>query len=137
MPRAADESKKGAGADEEGRAVVRIDAELSREHRGVIQAAMDSNLGGSAQRSIHLEVSLEPLWLSKISDLHHFISRHSLVSIDIIKMIEEVDEKRGDGTSIGPTLVRLAWHASGTYSAADGTGGSNGSHMRMSPEKGQ
>lgn len=64
-------------------------------------------------------------------------SKDSKAKEDIIKMIEEVDEKRGDGTSIGPTLVRLAWHASGTYSAADGTGGSNGSHMRMSPEKGQ
>ena len=36
---------------------------------------------------------------------------------------------------IGPTLVRLAWHASGTYSKEDGTGGSYGSTMRYSPEK--
>ena len=64
-------------------------------------------------------------------------SKDSKAKEDIIKLIEDVDEKRGDGTSIGPTFVRLAWHASGTYSAADGSGGSNGSHMRMSPEKGQ
>lgn len=31
-------------------------------------------------------------------------------------MMEAEDEKRGDGTSIAGTLVRLAWHASGTYS---------------------
>jgi len=53
---------------------------------------------------------------------------------DIAKAIDAEDEKRADGTSIGPTLVRLAWHASGTYSAADKTGGSNGATMRFPPE---
>jgi len=43
-------------------------------------------------------------------------------------------DKRGDGTSIGPTLVRLAWHTAGTYSIHDGTGGSNGATMRFPPE---
>ena len=57
-----------------------------------------------------------------------------LIKNDIKALIDEVDAARGDGTGIGPTLVRLAWHAAGTYSK-DGTGGSNGSHMRMSPEK--
>ncbi|CAM9172373.1 unnamed protein product [Discosporangium mesarthrocarpum] len=54
---------------------------------------------------------------------------------EIIEAIEEDVEKRGDGTSIAGTLVRLAWHASGTYSKLDGTGGSNGACMRFSPEK--
>lgn len=31
-------------------------------------------------------------------------------------------------------LVRLAWHASGTYDKATGTGGSNGATMRFAPE---
>lgn len=35
----------------------------------------------------------------------------------------------------GPILVRLAWHASGTYDEATGTGGSNGATMRFKPEK--
>lgn len=56
------------------------------------------------------------------------------VKADIVKIIEDIDEKRGDGTGIGPTFVRLAWHASGTYSAADKTGGSNGATMRFPPE---
>ncbi|KAJ3018002.1 UNVERIFIED_CONTAM: L-ascorbate peroxidase 3 [Siphonaria sp. JEL0065] len=39
-----------------------------------------------------------------------------------------------DDGSIGPVLVRLAWHASGTYSKKDNTGGSDGATMRYSPE---
>jgi cytochrome c peroxidase len=39
-----------------------------------------------------------------------------------------------DDGSYGPLLVRLAWHASGTYDKATGTGGSNGATMRFAPE---
>ncbi|CBF85254.1 peroxidase [Aspergillus nidulans FGSC A4] len=39
-----------------------------------------------------------------------------------------------DDGSYGPVLVRLAWHASGTYDAETGTGGSNGATMRFAPE---
>jgi cytochrome c peroxidase len=39
-----------------------------------------------------------------------------------------------DDGSYGPVLVRLAWHASGTYDAMTKTGGSNGSTMRFPPE---
>lgn len=39
-----------------------------------------------------------------------------------------------DDGSTGPVLVRLAWHASGTYDAATGTGGSNGATMRFPME---
>jgi catalase (peroxidase I) len=56
------------------------------------------------------------------------------VKADIGAAIDAEDSKRGDGTSIGPTLVRLAWHASGTYSIFDKTGGSNGATMRFKPE---
>ena len=31
-------------------------------------------------------------------------------------------------------MIRLAWHASGTYCASSKTGGSNGSTMRFAPE---
>lgn len=53
---------------------------------------------------------------------------------DIVAIMEAEDKRRGDGTGIGPTFVRLAWHASGTYSKVDGTGGSNGATMRFCPE---
>ncbi|KAJ9478815.1 Cytochrome c peroxidase, mitochondrial [Pseudozyma hubeiensis] len=39
-----------------------------------------------------------------------------------------------DDGSYGPVLVRLAWHASGTYDKHSNTGGSNGATMRFAPE---
>mmetsp|Transcript_13212 Transcript_13212/g.22000 ORF Transcript_13212/g.22000 Transcript_13212/m.22000 type:complete len:343 (+) Transcript_13212:98-1126(+) len=56
------------------------------------------------------------------------------VKADIEAAVEADNEKRGDGTSIAPTLIRLAWHSSGTYSIHSGTGGSSGAGMRFSPE---
>jgi len=50
---------------------------------------------------------------------------------DIAEIMEDYD---WDDSSWGPVLVRLGWHASGTYCAADGTGGSNGATMRFEPE---
>ncbi|EHY52402.1 heme peroxidase [Exophiala dermatitidis] len=50
----------------------------------------------------------------------------------VAKALWEHDEYE-DG-SYGPVVLRLAWHASGTYDAATGTGGSNGATMRFSPE---
>lgn len=51
---------------------------------------------------------------------------------DIAARLEEKDDY--DDGSYGPVLVRLAWHASGTYDAETGTGGSNGATMRFAPE---
>ncbi|KAI9708112.1 MAG: heme peroxidase [Bogoriella megaspora] len=45
-----------------------------------------------------------------------------------------VDEDEYDDGSYGPIVLRLGWHASGTYDAATGTGGSNGATMRFDPE---
>ncbi|GAA5872566.1 hypothetical protein JCM1840_004838 [Sporobolomyces johnsonii] len=41
-----------------------------------------------------------------------------------------------DDDSAGPILVRLAWHASGTYDKETNTGGSNGAGMRYECEGG-
>jgi len=43
------------------------------------------------------------------------------------------NEKWDDG-HLGPVLVRLAWHASGTFDKKSGSGGSSGASMRFHPE---
>ncbi|KAF2863972.1 class II peroxidase, partial [Piedraia hortae CBS 480.64] len=45
-----------------------------------------------------------------------------------------IDDDQYDDGSYGPVLLRLAWHASGTYDKETGTGGSNGATMRFPPE---
>ena len=50
----------------------------------------------------------------------------------IAKRLDEHDEYE-DG-SYGPVLLRLGWHASGTFDKMTGTGGSNGATMRFPPE---
>lgn len=50
---------------------------------------------------------------------------------DIARILE--DSNYDDG-SWAPVLVRLAWHASGTYDKDSKTGGSNGATMRFAPE---
>lgn len=45
-----------------------------------------------------------------------------------------MDNPSWDDGSIAPILIRLAWHSSGTYDAATGTGGSNGAGMRFATE---
>jgi len=44
------------------------------------------------------------------------------------------DDKYDDG-SYAPVFIRLAWHQSGSFDKATGTGGSNGATIRYSPEK--
>ena len=51
---------------------------------------------------------------------------------EIADRLEEKDDY--DDGSFGPVLLRLAWHASGTYDKVTGTGGSNGATMRFAPE---
>jgi len=46
----------------------------------------------------------------------------------------KLDNNDYDDGSYGPVLIRLAWHASGTYDKKTGTGGSNGATMRFTPE---
>jgi cytochrome c peroxidase len=49
-----------------------------------------------------------------------------------VAAILDVDDY--DDGSYAPVLIRLAWHASGTYDKATGTGGSNYATMRFEPE---
>jgi cytochrome c peroxidase len=57
---------------------------------------------------------------------------YKAVRQEIADLMENYDYDDG---SYGPILIRLAWHSSGSYSAVDGSGGSNYATMRFSPEK--
>jgi len=50
------------------------------------------------------------------------------------KVADILDTDQYDDGSYGPVLVRLAWHASGTYDKETKTGGSNYATMRFEPE---
>eukprot|EP00815_Leptocylindrus_aporus_P011840 CAMPEP_0116057352 /NCGR_PEP_ID=MMETSP0322-20121206/4554_1 /TAXON_ID=163516 /ORGANISM="Leptocylindrus danicus var. apora, Strain B651" /LENGTH=325 /DNA_ID=CAMNT_0003541335 /DNA_START=1260 /DNA_END=2237 /DNA_ORIENTATION=+ len=71
----------------------------------------------------------QPTYNTPTGDINLTAVKHS-----IIQLIETNAEQRDDGTSLVGTFVRLAWHASGTYSQADHTGGSQGGRMRFDPE---
>lgn len=45
-----------------------------------------------------------------------------------------MDNPSWDDGSLAPIFIRLAWHSSGTYDEATGTGGSNGAGMRFATE---
>jgi len=47
---------------------------------------------------------------------------------------ESLDVESYDDGSVAPVLIRLAWHASGTYDKEENTGGSNYATMRFKPE---
>ncbi|KAJ3369146.1 hypothetical protein HDU91_007449 [Kappamyces sp. JEL0680] len=56
---------------------------------------------------------------------------YEAVKKDIAAIMKKPD---WDDGSLGPVLVRLAWHASGTYELKSKSGGSNGATMRFKPE---
>jgi len=56
--------------------------------------------------------------------------------IDFSKVRSSVAVLLEQDPDFGPTLVRLGWHASGTYDRFTRTGGSNGGTIRFEPESG-
>lgn len=53
---------------------------------------------------------------------------------DLEQIKKEIVDIFEDNNYMGPTLVRLAWHSSGSYSKYNHTGGSNGATIRHPPE---
>jgi len=55
-------------------------------------------------------------------------------TVPVIDISAAISAILDESPNLGPTFVRLAWHASGTYDAKSGTGGSDGATMRFDPE---
>lgn len=59
--------------------------------------------------------------------------------VDYEKLKEDIQDiiwdKEYEDQHLGPVLVRLAWHSSGTYDAKTNTGGSEGAGMRFRKEQ--
>ncbi|EMR10767.1 hypothetical protein PNEG_00915 [Pneumocystis murina B123] len=53
---------------------------------------------------------------------------------EIAELMNSEELEDYDDGSLGPILVRLGWHSSGTYNKEDNSGGSNGATMRFEPE---
>jgi catalase (peroxidase I) len=74
--------------------------------------------------------------LALLSRAEDRVEADSINYAAVKKDIAALLEKEGyDDGSYGPVLVRLAWHAAGTYDKVTGTGGSDGATMRFCPEK--
>ncbi|KAG4301394.1 hypothetical protein PCK1_002320 [Pneumocystis canis] len=53
---------------------------------------------------------------------------------EIAELMNSDEIEDYDDGSLGPILVRLGWHSSGTYNKENNKGGSNGATMRFEPE---
>jgi cytochrome c peroxidase len=70
------------------------------------------------QRIVYIHLEIKPLDYQQVYDA----------------IASKLNDNDYDDGSYGPLLVRLAWHAAGTYDKNTKTGGSNGATMRFNPE---
>mmetsp|Transcript_13011 Transcript_13011/g.21304 ORF Transcript_13011/g.21304 Transcript_13011/m.21304 type:complete len:356 (-) Transcript_13011:415-1482(-) len=97
-------------------------------------AALMGVVGGTAMY-VSLEQSLQKK--SDSGDSGSSSPRVSTVgNYDLVRkaIATRLEDSTWDDGSWGPVLVRLAWHASGTYDKKTQTGGSDGATMRFPPE---
>ena len=99
--------------------------------RALPQRAVVLTLGGSALL-LASPAHAAATW-SEYFGLGAPATDYNAVAQTIADMLDNIDYDDG---SYGPLFVRLAWHASGTYSKVDGSGGSNGGCMRFAVSRG-
>eukprot|EP01104_Vermistella_antarctica_P020050 TRINITY_DN82_c0_g1_i1.p1 TRINITY_DN82_c0_g1~~TRINITY_DN82_c0_g1_i1.p1 ORF type:complete len:382 (+),score=78.14 TRINITY_DN82_c0_g1_i1:37-1146(+) len=97
--------------------------------------------GSSSQFWTHKKVLGGVVVIAAAHTLMNSLNQHSVEADDSAKwdqikkeILAVIDDLDYDDGSYGPVLVRLAWHASGTFSQFDQDGGSDGATMRFSPE---
>ena len=96
-------------------------------------SATTSDEAGDDRRSFLFKAAAASASLALGSSLGFPTTAHAdgvdykAVSADISKLVKDDPDK-------GPTLVRLAWHSSGTYDKMSKTGGSGGGTIRFKEE---
>lgn len=84
---------------------------------------------GRRQRPLLLQLHADVVQIKKAD-------RPGLPSTEQIEKVSlAIAELIRDNMNLGPTMIRLAWHGSGSYSKADRNGGSQGGHIRLPPER--
>jgi peroxiredoxin len=91
----------------------------------VVQRAVDHAVASGSPDPVGYVASLLSAEASKHSVDYSAVRRELLLMMD---------NPSWDDGSLAPIFIRLAWHSSGTYDAASGTGGSNGAGMRFEAE---
>ncbi|KAK8202971.1 cytochrome c peroxidase mitochondrial precursor [Phyllosticta capitalensis] len=105
-----------------------------KSNNNILIGGLLAVLGGAG----YYAYSTNPAFGSKSTDSASFANftpkyeDYQKVYDAVAKALEEHDDY--DDGSYGPVVLRLAWHASGTYDKETGTGGSNGATMRFAPE---
>ncbi|KAJ3113678.1 hypothetical protein HDU96_003080 [Phlyctochytrium bullatum] len=86
---------------------------------------------GKSRAEIQKEIKLKEKAIEHLARKYGRGDNYDAVKSDIKAILSRPG---WDDGSLGPVLVRLAWHASGTYNKYDGSGGSDGATMRFKPE---
>ena len=97
------------------------------------KSAMFSTKGSSVKPRSYAALVVGTTVLGAASAMGVVFAKEKMDVNSVQKDIADLMEK---DNALGPTWVRLAWHASGTYRKADNTGGSNGGTIRFQPELG-
>ncbi|KAF3906637.1 Catalase-peroxidase [Dactylellina cionopaga] len=102
--------------------------------KGLVFGAIAAAIAGGGGYYLYSTGQLGDFAGAGISSKEFVPSKEDYIKIyeEIAKRLIEFDDY--DDGSYGPVLVRLAWHASGTYDVETKTGGSNGATMRFQPE---
>lgn len=119
----------GGAANQQQRAATSTIIMSASEHQ--------ANAGTSLQEPMDRRCMLQAAGLSALGAM--FVTTASpsktwAASVDYEKVRDDIEKVIAQDGSRGPTLVRLAWHSSGTYDRISKTGGSQGGTMRFKEE---
>jgi len=104
--------------------LIRVGAHRQRRMAGSLPGVTMNMVGAGVVGVIGLFVGYKALFCNGYA-------REKELKQAILDILDNLDYDDG---SLGPVLIRLAWHASGTFCNSTMTGGSTGATMRFEPE---